>query len=247
MGFGAAMSRMEEYFERPLEFLPERWQRDRPHGQIHPFASLPFSHGTRMCIGKRLAEQEIYTFLIRMVQRYTVTFESSEEMEVRTPLVLKPVTPLAFRCEHVLKLGVWASAEAKKWSYTSTLSGYQEAQESGSLGTVDVWQGIREPKCPGNQSVLATKVSRQPKCPGNQSVQATKVSRQRCPGDREESRRPRGVQATKRCPGDREVSRRPRGVQATERCPGDRDVSRRPRGVPGNGSNRLSVDIKSPH
>ncbi|KAF2347590.1 Cytochrome P450, partial [Trinorchestia longiramus] len=65
-GLNGMMSRMEEYFPRPLEFLPQRWQRDRPYGPIHPFASLPFSHGTRMCIGKRLAEQEIYTFLIRV-------------------------------------------------------------------------------------------------------------------------------------------------------------------------------------
>ncbi|KAF2362178.1 Cytochrome P450 [Trinorchestia longiramus] len=97
VGFHSVTSRMEEYFRRPLEFLPERWQRDRPHGQIHPFASLPFSHGTRMCIGKRLAEQEIYTFLIRMLQRYTVTYESSEEMEVRTELILKPTVPLNFK------------------------------------------------------------------------------------------------------------------------------------------------------
>ncbi|KAA0193478.1 Cytochrome P450 CYP3218 [Hyalella azteca] len=97
MGFNSVISRMEEYFPRPLEFLPERWQRDRPYGAIHPFASLPFSHGTRMCIGKRLAEQEIYTFLIRMLQKYTVTFESDEEMEVKTQLVLKPATQLAFK------------------------------------------------------------------------------------------------------------------------------------------------------
>ncbi|XP_047737788.1 probable cytochrome P450 49a1 [Hyalella azteca] len=97
MSFNGVTSRMEEYFPQPLEFLPQRWQRDRPYGAIHPFASLPFSHGTRICIGKRLAEQEMYTIIIRMLQKYTVTFESDEEMKVKTQLVLKPATQLAFK------------------------------------------------------------------------------------------------------------------------------------------------------
>ena len=66
MGFNMLISLDEKYFPRPNEFIPERWGRDRPYGAIHPYASLPFSQGTRMCIGKRLAEQEIYVFLIRV-------------------------------------------------------------------------------------------------------------------------------------------------------------------------------------
>ncbi|KAA0202129.1 Cytochrome P450 CYP3218, partial [Hyalella azteca] len=97
LGLSGLVSRMEEHFPRPLEFLPERWQRDRPYGAIHPFASLPFSHGTRMCIGKRLAEQEMYVFLIRAMQRYTVTYELDHDVVVQTQLVAKPVTPLAFK------------------------------------------------------------------------------------------------------------------------------------------------------
>ena len=66
MGFNMLMGIDEKYFKRPNEFIPERWNRDRPLGDIHPYASLPFSTGTRMCIGKRIAEQEIYSFLIRV-------------------------------------------------------------------------------------------------------------------------------------------------------------------------------------
>ncbi|RXG73251.1 putative cytochrome P450 12a4, mitochondrial, partial [Armadillidium vulgare] len=44
--------RDEKNFKQSNEFIPERWMRDRPLGQIHPFASIPFSHGTRMCIGR---------------------------------------------------------------------------------------------------------------------------------------------------------------------------------------------------
>lgn len=59
-------SKDEACFPRPNEYLPERWLRDKPYGDIHPYASLPFSHGSRMCIGRRIAEQEMYIFLARV-------------------------------------------------------------------------------------------------------------------------------------------------------------------------------------
>uniref|UniRef100_A0A6A7FWF6 Cytochrome P450 49a1 n=2 Tax=Hirondellea gigas TaxID=1518452 RepID=A0A6A7FWF6_9CRUS len=94
------MSRDERYFRDASQFIPERWERSRPHGPIHPYASLPFSHGKRMCIGKRIAEQEIYTLLVRVLQRYDVTFNSTEEMKVQTQVVLKPDIRLAFKFTH---------------------------------------------------------------------------------------------------------------------------------------------------
>lgn len=97
IGFNMLIGQSEKYFQRADEFIPERWNRDRPFGEIHPYASLPFSFGTRMCIGKRIAEQEIYTFLIRVLQKYSITFENKEEMKIRAQLVMRPDIPLAFK------------------------------------------------------------------------------------------------------------------------------------------------------
>ena len=49
-----AACRNSRYFERPDEFVPERWLREEQSGgklAHHAFASLPFGYGTRSCIG----------------------------------------------------------------------------------------------------------------------------------------------------------------------------------------------------
>lgn len=63
--FSSVTSQMSEYFENPLEYRPQRWLRYCTES-YHPFASLPFGHGPRMCPGKRLAEQELI-FLLKQV------------------------------------------------------------------------------------------------------------------------------------------------------------------------------------
>ncbi|XP_063586001.1 probable cytochrome P450 49a1 [Penaeus indicus] len=85
----------EQYFPRAKEFIPDRWSRSRPLGPIHPYASLPFGAGTRMCIGRRIAEQEMYTFLARVMQRFTVDYKY-KDMDVLTRLVFMPSEPLKF-------------------------------------------------------------------------------------------------------------------------------------------------------
>ncbi|XP_042881581.1 probable cytochrome P450 301a1, mitochondrial [Penaeus japonicus] len=84
----------EEVFPRAKEFIPDRWSRDRPLGPIHPYASLPFGAGTRMCIGRRIAEQEMYTFLARVMQRFTVDYKY-QDMDILTRLVFMPSEPLS--------------------------------------------------------------------------------------------------------------------------------------------------------
>ncbi|XP_064096166.1 probable cytochrome P450 49a1 [Macrobrachium nipponense] len=89
------MAKDEKLFPRAEEFVPERWLRHKPLGPIHPYASLPFGTGTRMCIGRRIAEQEIYTFLTRAMQRYTVDYKY-KDMDMITRLVFVPSEPLKF-------------------------------------------------------------------------------------------------------------------------------------------------------
>ena len=48
--------RSEELFQFPLEYRPERWLNE-DLGKIHPFASLSFGVGPRMCLGEFILKQ----------------------------------------------------------------------------------------------------------------------------------------------------------------------------------------------
>ncbi|XP_063609389.1 probable cytochrome P450 49a1 [Penaeus indicus] len=85
----------ETAFPRPREFLPERWLRGNELAASHAFALLPFGVGTRMCVGRRLAEQEIYVFLARVMQRYNLNYNYGD-MDSKMQLSLKPAKPLRF-------------------------------------------------------------------------------------------------------------------------------------------------------
>jgi cytochrome P450 len=81
---------MEEHVNKAAEFLPERWLKNSGDSlyRIHPFASLPYGHGARMCLGRRFADLEIQILLAkaslsivsapcRFAVRYTVTLIGS--------------------------------------------------------------------------------------------------------------------------------------------------------------------------
>lgn len=83
-------SRDERYFTNPDLFLPERWERGATREEnFHPFASLPFGHGPRMCVGKRLAVMELYVLAVKVLQRYRLEY-SGGEVDMETGIVSKP-------------------------------------------------------------------------------------------------------------------------------------------------------------
>lgn len=85
----------EAQFPRHSEFIPERWLRHRPLGQIHPCAIIPFSHGTRMCVGRRIAEQELYVLVARTFHRFNLEWKHGD-LERAYKFVFSPKGPLKF-------------------------------------------------------------------------------------------------------------------------------------------------------
>ncbi|XP_039759107.1 probable cytochrome P450 49a1 [Pararge aegeria] len=70
------------------------WSKQKEIG-IHPFASLPFGFGRRMCIGKRFAEAELQLLLAKIFYKYKVSWKYGELTYSVTPTYV-PNEPLKF-------------------------------------------------------------------------------------------------------------------------------------------------------
>mgnify|MGYP001553553726 CR=1 FL=1 len=62
-----SMCLQEKYFPYPDKYMPERFMKNTTlFHQPPPYVMLPFGLGSRMCIGRRFAEQEIYLAIIKV-------------------------------------------------------------------------------------------------------------------------------------------------------------------------------------
>ncbi|EFA02807.1 cytochrome P450 301B1 [Tribolium castaneum] len=88
------ISNLEEYFPRSGEFLPERWLKNselfRNH---HPFASLPFGFGKRMCLGRRFADLEIQTVIAKVVRNFKIEYHH-DKLDYHIHPMYTPYGPL---------------------------------------------------------------------------------------------------------------------------------------------------------
>ncbi|XP_038575979.1 sterol 26-hydroxylase, mitochondrial [Micropterus salmoides] len=89
-----AISHDEDTFPEPFTFKPERWLRDgreRPH----PFGSIPFGFGVRGCVGRRIAELEMYMALFRLIRQFEIKPDPTMgELKCISRTVLVPDQPL---------------------------------------------------------------------------------------------------------------------------------------------------------
>ena len=88
------IGRDKKYFPNPEKFDPNRWST----ANSHPFASLPFGYGTRMCYGRRIAELKLHVLLTRVVQRFRLSTDQTD-LKVKYDSVLRPDEPVVIKTE----------------------------------------------------------------------------------------------------------------------------------------------------
>ena len=62
--------------------------------KAHPFLLTPFSHGTRMCAGRRFAEQHLYVVLATLVRKFNMQYPAGESMGQVYHTLLFPDRPI---------------------------------------------------------------------------------------------------------------------------------------------------------
>ncbi|KAM6958598.1 sterol 26-hydroxylase, mitochondrial isoform 2-T2 [Tautogolabrus adspersus] len=101
-----AASHDEAEFVDAELFIPERWLRAETSGrgakagvyQHHPYSFIPFGVGVRACVGKRVAEMEMYFALSRLMQHYEVLPEDGAQVvEPKTRTLLIPAKLINLR------------------------------------------------------------------------------------------------------------------------------------------------------
>ncbi|XP_058463856.1 probable cytochrome P450 301a1, mitochondrial [Malaya genurostris] len=68
---------MEEYVTDAQSFKPERWLKPSQGGtgdNLHPFSTLPYGYGARMCLGRRFADLEMQILLAKLLRSYKLEY-----------------------------------------------------------------------------------------------------------------------------------------------------------------------------
>ncbi|GLV52749.1 cytochrome P450 [Thermobispora bispora] len=81
--------RLEEFWERPLEFDPERFAPGKEHGR-HRWAYIPFGGGPHQCLGKYLFFIEAKLLLAGILSRYRPILHAKGEVKKRFASSLRP-------------------------------------------------------------------------------------------------------------------------------------------------------------
>ncbi|XP_064613084.1 probable cytochrome P450 CYP44 [Liolophura sinensis] len=89
------MAMLPEYFVSPERYLPERWIKDTSTQNIHPFIMIPFGHGPRMCVGRRFAEQELYTMLTKLFKTFHIEWTGAD-LDKSYRILTEPSRPSQF-------------------------------------------------------------------------------------------------------------------------------------------------------
>ncbi|XP_028177811.1 probable cytochrome P450 301a1, mitochondrial [Ostrinia furnacalis] len=85
----------ESNFEDANAFKPERW--NSPDAKdYHAFASIPFGHGARKCLGQNVAETMMTLLTIRLVQKYKLEYHYGDIEPTKT-FIAKPNRALKIR------------------------------------------------------------------------------------------------------------------------------------------------------
>ncbi|XP_064167204.1 cytochrome P450 27C1 [Anguilla rostrata] len=85
----------EDTFPGATQFQPQRWVRRDPTDHVDNFGSIPFGHGIRSCVGRRIAELEMHLALTQLIQKFRIQVSPlTQEVHAKTHGLLTPGGPI---------------------------------------------------------------------------------------------------------------------------------------------------------
>lgn len=83
------MSRDPEIWKDPLKFIPERFDVETTAEKMNPYAYIPFSAGSRNCIGQKFAMLEIKSTVSKVLRHYQLSIDDGFEPQESLEIVIK--------------------------------------------------------------------------------------------------------------------------------------------------------------
>lgn len=89
--------RHSDFWDRPHEFLPERFLSKHSREQWHRCAYIPFGAGERFCIGRHFASLELLAFLAQVVGAFDLEAVGSGTIKSEFAITLRPAEAIHVR------------------------------------------------------------------------------------------------------------------------------------------------------
>jgi len=86
----SAVHRHPDFWERPQDFWPERFEHGVEGATRHPYAYLPFVAGPRQCIGMEFAKMQMQMILSVLLSRYRLVLEPGYSLRVAADATYMP-------------------------------------------------------------------------------------------------------------------------------------------------------------
>jgi cytochrome P450 len=91
---------MEEYWDNPTVFDPDRFSPERAEHKRHHYSWVPFSGGAHMCIGLHFANMQIKLVIAELLLSYRISVPADYLMHVQQSPISKPKDELPISLEH---------------------------------------------------------------------------------------------------------------------------------------------------